>query len=515
MPDAVVYSRVSTTIQREEGTSLDSQVRACRALARSKGFQVVSVITEDWPGDTLERPELEKLRLQVARKEISAVFIYDPDRLARHPILQAMIEMELEKFQVQLHYVTEPPADSPEAQLIRYIKGYSSQLERVQIRERTMRGRKERVLRGKLATGSNGMYGYDYDKATGKRIVNEKEAEVVRLIFHLLLDEGISLGSICARLVSLGISSPKGSDEWGRSTVSRILRQEAYTGVTYGLRYTKVESAKPSIQLKRYKKTHLVLRDRSEWVEMPDDVTPPIIPRDVFEQAQIKLAQNQQYATRNAKRQYLLTGRVKCGLCGRAYGVDYHKATGNHYYRCSGHKKMIPSNRCYNRSPNGKVLEDAIWQKISDALQDPDIIMREVEKRREGMDKTALVKLLETIDSRLQEIKKQQSKLARLYLMDDMDEETLKGLTADLKSDQRALETERDKLLQKIDEADELMHSRESIENYCRKMSHNIDRFSFEDKKLALQTLEITIVVYPDHVAVNGFLPNQFVFQPS
>ena len=56
---ALVYARVSTTKQGEEGTSLDSQAYACIAHAEKLGYQVGRITKEMYSGAELfDRPKL-------------------------------------------------------------------------------------------------------------------------------------------------------------------------------------------------------------------------------------------------------------------------------------------------------------------------------------------------------------------------------------------------------------------------------------------------------------------------
>ncbi|MBI4219536.1 MAG: recombinase family protein, partial [Chloroflexi bacterium] len=84
---AAIYARVSTQRQKEEGSSLDTQVEAAMAFATAHGCTVSSqhIIREDWPGSTLERPALTRLREMVRRREFDQVIAYSTDRLARNP----------------------------------------------------------------------------------------------------------------------------------------------------------------------------------------------------------------------------------------------------------------------------------------------------------------------------------------------------------------------------------------------------------------------------------------------
>ena len=58
----VIYSRVSTDAQERDGTSLDTQERACRAYAQAKGWVVAESIKDTASGANLDRPGIEPVR---------------------------------------------------------------------------------------------------------------------------------------------------------------------------------------------------------------------------------------------------------------------------------------------------------------------------------------------------------------------------------------------------------------------------------------------------------------------
>ena len=64
MPDAILYCRVSTRQQAEEGSSLESQRDACLKHAEEKGYSVPEeyVLLEDASGAYLDRPLLTRAR---------------------------------------------------------------------------------------------------------------------------------------------------------------------------------------------------------------------------------------------------------------------------------------------------------------------------------------------------------------------------------------------------------------------------------------------------------------------
>ena len=95
-------------------------------------------------------------------------------------------------------------------------------------RERSTLGKRGTAKQGRVPTGRL-PYGYrigDDGRAEG----NEEEAEVVRHIFSMYLDEGMGSYSIAVRLTDEGIPTQNGKLVWLQSRVHHILGNSAYTG---------------------------------------------------------------------------------------------------------------------------------------------------------------------------------------------------------------------------------------------------------------------------------------------
>lgn len=81
---AIVYVRVSTDAQERDGTSLDTQERACLDYARAAGWTVVDLVRDAASGFSLERPGIEAIRAAMRSKTCDVVLAYAVDRLSRH-----------------------------------------------------------------------------------------------------------------------------------------------------------------------------------------------------------------------------------------------------------------------------------------------------------------------------------------------------------------------------------------------------------------------------------------------
>lgn len=158
---SVIYCRVSTEDQEKEGTSLKTQLAACQEYCQKKGYEVTKSYSETYSGLTLDRPKLNELRDMLRVGDVEVIVIYCLDRLSRDPTHGVILMQEFESLNIKLEAVTETVDSTELGKLITYIRGFSSKLEAEKIRERTMRGKREYLKRGKIPTGTGaGLYGY-------------------------------------------------------------------------------------------------------------------------------------------------------------------------------------------------------------------------------------------------------------------------------------------------------------------------------------------------------------------
>jgi site-specific DNA recombinase len=184
---AAIYCRVSKDNQESEGTSLQTQLEACLKYCRDKEYDVGYHFREAYSGLTLDRPKLNELRELIRNEQIDVVVVYCLDRLSRNATHGVILRDELDKHHIVLESVTEDIDKTPLGEAITYLRGTFSQIEAEKIRERTLRGKRQRAKNGKIPHGGFArLYSYDYDKITKKRIVNETETYWVKQMFEWL-----------------------------------------------------------------------------------------------------------------------------------------------------------------------------------------------------------------------------------------------------------------------------------------------------------------------------------------
>ena len=150
---ALVYSRVSTDAQERDGTSLDTQERACVEYAQAKSWVVAETIKDTASGSNLDRPGIERVRQMLSQGFVDVVLAYAVDRLSRNQIHIAVLLDDIEKVGAALEFVTEDFENTPVGRLILNVRAFAGEVEREKIAERTMRGKLERARAVKLPPG--------------------------------------------------------------------------------------------------------------------------------------------------------------------------------------------------------------------------------------------------------------------------------------------------------------------------------------------------------------------------
>jgi len=490
---AAIYCRVSTEDQEREGTSLDSQLRACQDKARELGYELNEAYTirETYSGLTLDRPKLDQLRQWVRDKAVDAVVAYTLDRLSRDPVHFIILQEEMERSGVELILVTEDLDNSDLGLLITHIKGYAAKLEAEKIKERTMRGKRERIKNGKLPTGRGVLYGYDYNRELGINVANDK-LSVVRMVGEWLMEEGIFLNEACRRLMEKEIPAPKGGYRWSRGTLGRITRNPAYAGKSYACK-SKIEGKKR------------IRCSEADYILVPDAVDRPAFTWEEWELIQRQLDRNRELSPRNQKLSYLLSGRLFCRSCGRKYyGVPVH---GKPYYRCSGRVRLLSDKRCTSKTINARQLDDAVWTEIAEVLKNPKTILAGLQQLNDGVRQEGFFeKELNRLTKDIEKAGTEQQQLLQWALKGFPDEIVVKE-NERLNYQRIELQRELEETEKKLEQIRERHIDPEKLEEFCRIASQNTSIFGYAEKKLALETLRVRVVMDDKMPRLEGILP--------
>lgn len=494
---AAIYCRVSSTVQ-EDNSSLETQAAACRAYAAQHGFAVLAEYREVHTGVELwERPKLTELRQAIRDGAVDGVVCYSVDRLARDPVHLGVVLSEADYAGVAVHFVTEPLDDSPEGQLIRFVRGYAAKIEHEKIRERTLRGRIARVQSGRPPVGARPPYGYRWveavNPATGRldkvRLEPDpKTAPIVRRIFEAIAS-GTPAHGVARALTAEGIPTPTGRDYWHVTTIANLLRHPVYTGQHVAMRWKE----------ERRRDRHgriidtIVERPRSEWLALPG-VAEPIVSQELAQQAEAQLRANKQHAIRNNRNPeaFLLRGgHAVCGYCGHTLQAYNHNRYGP-VYRDTMHCER---HGCPEFSIRAHLLDEPVWHGLKARLLDPSLIAREVERLAAedpaADDLAAIDRRLAELDRKLRNLAGQLAETANPVVAGVLKEELER-----LANERTRLEAERETLEHRRQEWREAQQRLADLDLWVQRVARNLEGADYETKRLALRACNVKVKVW-------------------
>ncbi len=370
---AVIYARYSTDLQNP--SSIEDQIRVCRESIDREGWSYHNAYCDRAAsGASRLRVSYQKLLEDARRGAFDVVIAEALDRLSRDQEDVAHLFKHLSFADVQLITLSEGKI----SELHVGLSGTMSALYLKQLAEKTRRGLRGRVEQGRSGGGKS--YGYDVvsnptaadNDQTGERRVNEVEAVVVCRIFKLYCD-GVSPREIAKVLNREGVPGPAGA-HWGPSTINGnakrgtgLLNNELYVGrlIWNRLRYLK----DPTTGKRRSKPNPEDAFVRKEVPHLR------VVPQALWDAVKAR----QQQMTRNTRPdrdhrdfwtyqrpKYLLSGLMKCGVCGSSY-TKY----GQNRFACAAvHDRGTCSNRLTIR---GDEVEATILDGLKSRLLQPDL----------------------------------------------------------------------------------------------------------------------------------------------
>lgn len=191
----------------------------------------------------------------------------------------------------------------------------------------------ERFADGKVTMPYKNFLGYDKGK-DGKPVINEKEAEIVRLIYRLFF-QGKTASGICKHLDGLGTPTPTGRKAWNQTTINSILRNEKYKG--------------EALLQKKFTVDFLTKKQKVNEGGCPqyyvENKHPAIIDPLEFDMVQAEIARRQKLG-RSYSGASIFSSKVICGECGSFYGQKI-------WHSNDPYRKVVW--RC-NRKFNGKYV---------------------------------------------------------------------------------------------------------------------------------------------------------------
>ena len=439
-----------------------------------------------------------------------------PDRVSRKFAYQVLLQEEFARHRTQIVYVNTPDQATPQHILLHQILSVISEYERAQMAERSRRGKIYRARQGSLNMISRPPYGYDLIRKTdtcgARLVINEAEAKVVRLIFKLYTEPEGTLSSVARQLRRSGYP-PRHAKQWSLSTLSLILRNEAYIGKAA---YLKTKNTHRRVRHNRTGRrkngavrrlTGRTRRPREEWISLS---VPAIVDEEVFAQARRQRRANRKFSSRNTRTPTLLQGLCVCALCG--YAVQRLSTSGNKrsYYRCSGTMGwLFPEGAvCDNPVVVAKALDEAVWKAVITLLETPDLIEAELERRVLAQKEQGLTsRRMTELERERKRCQEQCRRLLDAYQEGLIDLDALRTRSQPLKRRQREIETAFKALhAEALDRSSALAMTR-SVNQFLLKMRESEKALSIIERRKLIRLLVHEVRLSKDQVTICHAIP--------
>jgi len=330
MKNAVIYARYSSSTQTEQ--SIEGQLRDCYNYAEREGYSVVGeYIDRALTGRTDDRPDFQRMIADAKKMQFQYVIVYKLDRFTRNRYDSAIYKHKLKQCGVRVISATESISDNPEGVILEAILEASAEYYSLELSQKIKRGYRESALKG----NSVGGVPIGYKVENKKLVIDEEKAPIIKWIFEEYA-KGVNKKQIMEELAAKGIRS-KGGKPYVHSAFQRALRNEKYIGI---------------------------MRLKDIVVE---DGCPSIIDKATFNKVQELLDKNRKSgATKKAKTEYILYGKLFCGHCGTNMIGDHGTSKGgqkHHYYTCQARKNK---KACNKKSEKKDFIE---WYIVEQTLE--------------------------------------------------------------------------------------------------------------------------------------------------
>lgn len=340
-----------------------------------------------------DRVEMQRVLSRMEDSDVAGIVVVEPQRLSRGDL------EDCGKLISTLQYTSTLVATPM------MIYSMDNKMERRFFQDELMRGRdyleytKEILLRGRIAAIKRGCYisvvpPYGFDKIkVGKdhTLAPNENADVVRLIFDLYVNQGKSFYQIVKHLNALNIPAPLGGD-WKYDTVRIILKNVHYIG---------------KVSFNKVKKTTVVengerivkrFHQPEDEVIIAEGKHPAIVDIEIFEKAQERRA-NEPRKKRDLTLHNVFSGLLFCEKCGRAIMRHPYK-TSEARFECRTNPK------CY-KSAKVSEVEDAVIYSLENSELPR---LKSLRDNNAGDAVNIHKKLLEQLEKQMADYKKQEEK---------------------------------------------------------------------------------------------------------
>ncbi|WP_330628933.1 MULTISPECIES: recombinase family protein [Blautia] len=423
-----IYIRVSTAMQ-VDGYSLEAQKERLIKFAEFQDMEVVREYCDAGKsGKSITgRPEFQRMLQDVSeeRDGVAFILVFKLSRFGRNAADVLNSLQFIQDYGVNLICVEDGIDSSKDSgKLTITVLSAVAEIERENILVQTMEGRKQKAREGKW-NGGQAPFGYDLDSKNSTLVMNEEEAEIVRIIYDKFVHTDMGADAICNYLNQRGYTKKKVRGHelnyFARGLIMKILDNPVYTGkIAYGKNVTeKVKGTRDEYR-----------RVKTDDYLLADGLHEAIVDEEMWEAAREKRKRTgvKWNKTHSLEHEHILSGLLKCPVCGAGMAGTVrrrkNKKSGEYkddfYYRCQHRRKIDEEHFCdFKPSLNQNEINAEVEWFIRGMIADERFHEYIGERLQEKVDVSNLEEERDQLKGQLQQVVGAKNKL--LVMLDTLD----------------------------------------------------------------------------------------------
>ena len=491
---AALYARVSSDRQ-DVDLSVSAQLRALKDYARANGYSVArEYVDEAESGRVANRPQFREMIEEGGKPKapFDVILVWKFSRFTRKREHAVAFKSQLRRKGIRVVSITEQAEDNATGRLLEGIIESVDEYYSENLAQEVVRGMREAASRG-FFLASNAPFGYkrvkvsDGVKERPTLEVDPATAPVVREIFEKSL-RGSGLKEICKELNDRGITNR--GKRWYKGTLHYVLRNEAYTGAAVWGKASKGQKAADPVRVE------------GAW--------PALVSRELFDAVQEAMRDRAPKVQRPARvgSPYLLSGLLKCGVCGRPYRAQGAKSGQFAYYIC-GTLFTEGAGTCSASYLNAPRLETFVVEKIRERILTEETIVALVTLVAEEIDAMAgeLSGRLEVVEAELSDVRKRLEKLYEAIETSELTLEVLSPRIMSLRHREEQLEAARDDAETRLEQRRVELPNTEEITRYVADFRDFLKDGTIPERKALIRNFVEGIEVVGDEATLTYTVP--------
>ena len=491
---AALYARVSSDRQ-DVDLSVAAQLRALREYSKKHGYSVVrQYVDEVESGRVADRPQFRKMIEEGSQPNapFQVILVWKFSRFTRKREHAVAFKSQLRRKGIRVVSITEQADDTPTGRLLEAIIESVDEFYSENLAQEVTRGMRESASRG-FFLASRAPFGYkrikvkDGAKERPTLEVDPATAPVVKEIFQSSF-MGAGLKEICKQLNDRGITNR--GRRWYKSGLAYLLSNEAYTGTAVWGRTSKGKKADNPVRVE------------GAW--------PALVSRETFDAVQQVMRSRAPKVQRPGRvgSTYLLSGLLKCGVCGRAYIGQKAKGGQFAYYIC-GTLYRDGAGTCEARYLNAPKVEDFIVEKIRERILTEETIVDLVTLVAEEMDAKAgeLAGRVEVIEGELTDVRRRLGRLYDALENSDLTLEALSPRILSLRHREEQLEAALDEAVRQLEERRIELPTTEEMKVYVADLREYLKEGTIPERKALIRNFVEDIKVVGEEATLTYTLP--------